>query len=79
MRLNGPGPGELAKKKFTRMQDVNTSGFAMASGPDGLSLLSESLSSRAGFFPKTRTNIKKRVRIFSVNSNRIFMFLSSVQ
>ena len=72
MRLNGPGPRELAKKKFTRMQDENTSGFAMASGADGLSLLSESLSSRAGFFPKIRTNIKKRIRIFSVNSDRLF-------
>ena len=72
MRLNSLESAEREKKVFRRMQDASTSGIDAASGPDGLSLWSESMSSHAGFFSKLRTRLKKRVRIFSMNSNRIF-------
>ena len=72
MRLNSLESAEREKKVSLRMQDVNTSGIDMASGTDGISPLSESMSSQAGFLSKIRTRFKKRIRIFSVNSNRIF-------
>ena len=72
MRLNSLESAEREKKVSRRMQDVSTSGIDAASGTDGLSPWSESMSSHAGFSSKLRTRLKKRIRIFSVNSNRIF-------
>ena len=71
MRLNSLKSAERETKMFARMQDANTSGIQFASGFDAFSLLSESMSSRAGFFPRIRTNLKKRIRVFSVDSSRI--------
>ena len=71
MRLNNLESAERETKMFARMQDANASGIGIASGFDGFSLFSESMSSRAGFFPRIRTNFKKRIRSFSVDSSRI--------
>ena len=72
MRLSSLKSAEREKKVSRRMQDVCTSGSDVASGADGLSPISGSMSSPAGFLSKIRTRLKKRIRIFSVNSNRIF-------
>ena len=72
MRLDSLESAEREKKVSLRMQDVSTSGIDAASGTDGFSPLPESMSSHAGFSSKLRTRLKKRIRIFSVNSSRIF-------
>ena len=72
MRLNSLESAELEKGLFRRMQDASASGVDMASGLDGFSLFSSSISSHAGFFSKPRSRLKKRIRLFSVNSSRVF-------
>ena len=74
MRLNSleSANREMNVNVTRRMQDVSTSGADMASGTDGHSLLPDSMSSPAGFFPKNRTRLKKRIRIFFMDSGRIF-------
>jgi len=72
MGLNSLESAEQEKKVSRRMQDVSTSRIDFASGSDGLFPLSESMFSHAGFLLKIRTRLKKRIRIFSVNSNRLF-------
>ena len=72
MRLNSLESADREEKVSRRMQDVSTSGTDTASGLDGFSVLPATMSSPAGFFSKTRTRLKKRIRIFSMNSNRVF-------
>ena len=72
MRLNSLESAEREKKVSRRMQDVSTSGIDVAFGADGLSPLSESMCSHVGFLSIIRTRFKKRIRIISMISNRIF-------
>ena len=72
MGLNSLESADREEKVSRRMQDVSTSGTDTASGLDGFSVLPATMSSPAGFFSKTRTRLKKRIRIFSMNSNRVF-------
>ena len=71
MRLNG---SKTAERETDRESgpDVRLSVSDAFPASDGLSMLSASLSTRAGFFAKLRTNFKKRIRIVSASGNRIF-------
>ena len=71
MRLKSLKSANWETKMFSRMQDADASGVSIASGFDGFSPLSESMSSPAAFLPRIRTSIKKRIRIFSVECSRI--------
>ena len=70
MGRNGPGSPERDKDHASG-RDVRLPGLDAFSGKSELSLLSGSLSSRAKFYAKLRTRIKKRVRTFSSNGSRI--------
>ena len=72
MRLSSLESAKREKKVSRRMQDVRTYGPDVASGADGLSFFFGAMSSPASSLSKIRTRLKKRIRIFSVNSNRIF-------
>lgn len=69
MRLNSLESANREMNVSRRIQDASTSGI---DGAGGLSMLPDSMSSPAGFFSETRTRLKKRVRIFSMDSGRIF-------
>jgi lipopolysaccharide/colanic/teichoic acid biosynthesis glycosyltransferase len=72
MRLNSLESANREMSVSRRIQDASTSGIDMASGMGGLCMLPDSLSSSSGFFPKTRARLKKRIRICSMDSGRIF-------
>ena len=71
MELNSSKTAER-EKKHDPGKDVLLSGSDAFSRLDGLSFLSDSLSSHAGFSARLRTNLKKRIRILSLNGNRVF-------
>ena len=72
MRSNGLEPAGRICEAGIRMQDVRTSGFDASAGLEEILFLSGSLSPQSKAFAKIRTAVKKRIRILTTNSNRLF-------
>ncbi len=71
MRMNGSGSTDRDSKKSPG-EDCCMPAHGVSSGMDGLPFLSGPISSHAKAYAKLRTNLKKRIRIVSVDGNRVF-------
>jgi len=72
MRLNGPEPTPRKNEVASRFFVSCSSGSGAFSGQGELLCLSDSLSSGSKFFSKLRTRWKKRLRVLTTNSTRLF-------
>ena len=72
MRLNAPEPTSHKNEVASRFFGSRSSGSGAFSGQGELLCLSDSLSSGSKFFSKLRTRSKKRLRVLTTNSTRLF-------